>query len=100
MAPIGAAAGAAVQVLTQGKEVRVPAESVLRFRLDEPIQLANPLTAPTERRLVELWIGLRVFTLIWAALWYPGYDRSRPRERRFRCGRLPRRTERGSNVWL
>ena len=36
---VGAAAGAAVQVLTQGKEVRIPAESVLRFQLDEPIHL-------------------------------------------------------------
>jgi hypothetical protein len=26
-------------VLTQGKEVRIPAESVLRFQLDEPIRL-------------------------------------------------------------
>ena len=65
---IGAAAGAAVQVLTQGKEVRIPAESVLRFRLDEPIPPRDPLTK-TERRLVELWIGLRIFTLIWVALW-------------------------------
>jgi hypothetical protein len=36
---IGAAAGAAAQVLTQGNEVKIPAESVLTFRLDEPIRL-------------------------------------------------------------
>jgi hypothetical protein len=38
-AAVGAAGGAAAQVLTRGKEVRVPAETVLTFRLDEPIQL-------------------------------------------------------------
>lgn len=42
-AAIGAAAGAAtgggVQVLTKGHEIRVPAESVLNFRLDEPLHL-------------------------------------------------------------
>ncbi len=37
----GAAGGAAAQVLTRGKEVRVPAESVLRFRLNQPLQLAG-----------------------------------------------------------
>jgi hypothetical protein len=35
----GAAAGALAQVLTQGKEVRIPAETVLQFQLDEPIEL-------------------------------------------------------------
>ena len=35
----GAAAGGAVQVLTRGKEVKVPAETVLTFRLDQPMQL-------------------------------------------------------------
>jgi hypothetical protein len=35
----GAAAGALAQVLTQGKEVRIPAETVLEFQLDEPIEL-------------------------------------------------------------
>jgi hypothetical protein len=38
-AAVGAAGGAAAQVLTRGKEVRVPAETVLTFRLDQPIQL-------------------------------------------------------------
>jgi hypothetical protein len=44
----GAAAGAAVQVLTQGDEVKIPAETVLRFRLDEPIRLqpAYPPATP------------------------------------------------------
>lgn len=35
----GAAAGAGVQVLTKGSQVRVPAETVLTFRLDQPMQL-------------------------------------------------------------
>ena len=35
----GAAGGAGVQVLTRGKEVRVPAETVLEFRLDKPVAL-------------------------------------------------------------
>jgi hypothetical protein len=38
-AAVGAAGGAAAQVLTRGDEVRVPAETVLRFRLDSPVQL-------------------------------------------------------------
>lgn len=40
-AATGAAAGAAVQVLTKGSRVDVPAESVLTFRLDQPIRLQN-----------------------------------------------------------
>ena len=35
----GAGAGAAAQVLTRGKEVKVPAESVLTFKLDQPLNL-------------------------------------------------------------
>ena len=35
----GAAAGGAVQVLTKGREVRVPAETMLTFRLDQPLRL-------------------------------------------------------------
>jgi len=35
----GAAAGGGVQVLTKGKEIRVPAETVLQFRLEEPLRL-------------------------------------------------------------
>jgi len=35
----GAAAGAGTQILTRGKAVNVPAESTLRFRLDEPLRL-------------------------------------------------------------
>ncbi len=35
----GAAAGGAAQVLTSGKEVRVPAETVLTFRLNNPLRL-------------------------------------------------------------
>ena len=38
-AATGAAAGAGTQVLTRGKEVRVPAESQLTFKLDDPIML-------------------------------------------------------------
>jgi len=36
---IGAAGGAGAQVLTRGREVRVPTETVLRFRLDRPVTL-------------------------------------------------------------
>jgi len=35
----GAAAGAGAQVLTRGKTVNVPAETVLTFRLDQPLTL-------------------------------------------------------------
>ena len=38
-AAVGGAGGAATQVLTKGKEVKVPAESVLTFRLDNPVHL-------------------------------------------------------------
>lgn len=38
-AAVGAAGGATAQVLTRGKEVRVPAETVLSFRLDQPLRL-------------------------------------------------------------
>jgi hypothetical protein len=40
----GAAAGALAQVLTAGKEVKIPAESVLKFKLDEPVQLQAAAT--------------------------------------------------------
>jgi len=36
----GAGAGATAQVLTKGKEVRVPAETVLTFHLDQPLRLS------------------------------------------------------------
>jgi hypothetical protein len=36
---VGAAGGAGAQVLTRGRDVRVPAETVLRFRLDKPVVL-------------------------------------------------------------
>jgi hypothetical protein len=42
---IGAAAGAAAQILTQGEEVRIPAETVLQFRLDETLRL-QPVGQP------------------------------------------------------
>jgi hypothetical protein len=35
----GAGAGASAQMVTRGKEVHVPAESVIRFRLDRPLKL-------------------------------------------------------------
>jgi len=38
-AAVGAAAGAGTQILIKGKEVRVPAETVLRFKLDKPVSL-------------------------------------------------------------
>jgi hypothetical protein len=36
---VGAAGGAGVEVLNKGKDVRVPAETLLRFRLDKPVSL-------------------------------------------------------------
>lgn len=39
-AAVGAAGGAAAQVLTRGKEVRIPAETVLTFRLDQGWRLS------------------------------------------------------------
>ena len=38
-AGVGAGAGAGTQVLTRGKAVKVPAESLLTFRLEQPLQL-------------------------------------------------------------
>ncbi len=38
-AGVGAAGGAGVEVLTKGKEVRVPAETILNFRLDTDLRL-------------------------------------------------------------
>jgi hypothetical protein len=35
----GAGTGALTQIITRGKEVHVPAESVIRFRLDRPLRL-------------------------------------------------------------
>jgi hypothetical protein len=35
----GAAAGAGAEVLTKGKDVRVPSETLLRFKFDHPMQL-------------------------------------------------------------
>lgn len=35
----GGAAGAGAQVLTRGRSVRIPAESVLTFRLEQPLQV-------------------------------------------------------------
>jgi hypothetical protein len=36
----GAGAGAGTQILTRGKTVKVPAETTLRFRLDQPVELS------------------------------------------------------------
>lgn len=38
-AGVGAGAGAGTQVLTRGKSVKVPAESLLTFRLEQPLEL-------------------------------------------------------------
>jgi hypothetical protein len=38
-AGVGAGAGAGTQIVTRGKEVHVPAETLLRFRLDRPLVL-------------------------------------------------------------
>jgi len=44
-AGVGAAAGAAGQVLTRGKTVRVPSESLVTFRLDQPLRTGYSNTA-------------------------------------------------------
>jgi hypothetical protein len=36
---VGAAGGAGVQVLNKGKDVRVPAETLLKFTLNKPASL-------------------------------------------------------------
>jgi hypothetical protein len=36
---VGAAGGAGIEVLNKGKDVRVPAETLLKFRLDKPVSL-------------------------------------------------------------
>jgi hypothetical protein len=41
-AAAGAGAGAGTQVLTRGRNVNVPAESLLTFRLEQPLQMAVP----------------------------------------------------------
>ena len=38
-AVVGAAGGAGTQILIKGKEVQVPAETVLKFQLDQPVSL-------------------------------------------------------------
>lgn len=38
-AAVGAAGGAGTQVLTRGSEVKVPAETILNFKLDQPVTL-------------------------------------------------------------
>jgi hypothetical protein len=40
-AAAGAGAGATAQVLTKGKTVKVPAETILRFQLDRPLHLSG-----------------------------------------------------------
>jgi len=40
-AATGAAAGAGTQVLTRGKAVQVPAETKLRFKLDQSLRLES-----------------------------------------------------------
>src|SRR6185436_3016834 len=44
---VGAAGGAGVQIATRGHDVNVPAESLLTFRLREPMQLGSADTGFT-----------------------------------------------------
>ena len=48
---VGAGAGTAVQVSTQGQHVKVPAETKLDFTLKEPVvvTMASPISAPAKR---------------------------------------------------
>lgn len=43
----GAAAGALAQILTSGKELKIPAETVLSFQVDEPLMLQPSTTTGT-----------------------------------------------------
>ncbi len=38
-AGVGAGGGTAVQVLTQGKQVRIPSETILDFKLEQPVEI-------------------------------------------------------------
>src|SRR6185369_14464069 len=53
-AAAGAAAGGTAQVLTRGKEVKIPAESNLRFRLDNPCACRLVRKRTDDR---HLWLG-------------------------------------------
>lgn len=44
-AGVGSAAGAGAQVLTRGKEVKVPSETLLEFKLQQPVTV-NATTSP------------------------------------------------------
>lgn len=44
-AGVGAGAGTAVQVMTHGEQVRVPSETLLEFRLEQPLTLRIPPTS-------------------------------------------------------
>ena len=46
----GGAAGAGAQVLTRGKQVNVPAESILKFRLENPVSMRSGRATPSTRR--------------------------------------------------
>lgn len=46
----GGAAGAGVQVMTRGKTIKVPAETNLQFRLEQPMVLQRSATSSTNRR--------------------------------------------------
>jgi hypothetical protein len=48
-AAAGAGAGAGTQVLTRGKTVRVPAESLLTFRLEHPLQMRGQARSGLKR---------------------------------------------------
>lgn len=46
----GGAAGAGAQVLTRGKNLSVPAESILKFRLEQSLALQRTSTKPSSHR--------------------------------------------------
>ena len=47
---IGAGAGAVTQILTKGRAIKVPAESVLTFNLDKTVRLSSAYAHQTYRR--------------------------------------------------
>jgi len=45
-AGVGAGAGTAVQIFTKGEQVRVPSETLLEFRLEQPFTVSTPKAGP------------------------------------------------------
>lgn len=88
---VGAAAGAGTQVLTRGRQVVVPAESLVTFRLDQPLRVSAAATGFTRN----------------GSMYRPGYgireDNTVAYEAGLRAGRADRQINRAfysrTNQW-